>query len=143
MGNLIKVTAKSRLCCLINFEHRCFNCDTRLCTRHYNYYSKKCGNFNECRSYDNRDWCHNEVCPPCGKVLKKASGSVRCKTHMPLSTDIVFRCYNSYYQEPIRDLKKHLDRCEFVLVKHVVGVRDFTGHHRPATKEDLIEVSNA
>jgi hypothetical protein len=155
-----KLTSTSRLCCLIRPEHICFDCGIRLCMRHYNYYSKKSGSFGGCRKYfsggatstptplsgvSGWGYCLNEVCPPCSKRCRVATGSVWCGLHSPnLKPDAprTYRCPQSgrwglNEQFPLEEFKTHLELCSVALDKHYVGIKDVIGLHRPATKLDI------
>ena len=154
----MKPTTATRLCCLISPHKACFNCDTRLCARHYNYYSKKGGSYYTCKKYFAGDaaahgtsgvsgwgYCTNEVCSPCSKKCRVATGSAWCGLHAPdfsPNAPKTYRCpstvpYGMFTQYPLEDFKKHLETCKDDLDKHYVGIKDVIGLHRPAVKTDI------
>jgi len=144
---------KKKLFCLLNFQHKCFDCSKQLCSRHYNYYSKKAGVFRGCTDYGKADeslsrpygFCPNEVCSSCSKKVRVRVGYVKCRLHAPnFSPDApkVFRCpdyprYGLYEEHPLEDFKKHLETCKRALDKHYVGIKGIHGEHQPAKKTDL------
>ena len=152
-----KLTSTPRLCCLISPTHTCFDCDTRLCERHYNYYSKKGGSFQNCRKYFSGSagvpttgvtgwgYCSNQVCNPCSKKCRVATGSAWCGLHSPdFSPDApkTYRCpltprWGLYEQAPVEEFRKHMETCKVDLERHYVGIKDVIGLHRPAVKTDL------